>query len=240
MGSVWNGYPLRFDYAKKKLIDTAFRMLPVPPRSFADLGGVWGIDGAYSFYTLNTYPIDRAFLNDTDMMPTVREKQGAGKHLLLIEDDFGKRSTAERIGKVDAVYLFDVLLHQVNPDWNEILRLYAEQTSSCLIYNQQFIAGTNTVRLPDLGREESLEHVPMEPDSPGYKNLFERPYAMHPRYHKPYHDVHNVWQWRITDDDFVMVLEQLGFRPLYRKNHGRFNVFESFENHAFLFTRHMS
>jgi len=202
--------------------------------------GVWGIDGAYTFYTIRTYPIERAFLVDTDMTPIVRENQRTMKHLSLIEEDFGKRSTVERIGNVDAVFLFDVLLHQVDPDWDEILPLYADQTSSFLIYNQQFIAGTKTVRLPDLGREQDFEHVRMDADSPGYKNLFERPYEMHPRYRKPYRDVHNVWQWGITDDDLLAVMEKIGFRLLYRKNHGRFSDFTGFENHAFVFTRQMS
>ncbi len=35
---------------KLELIDLAFRTLPV--RSFADLGGLWGVDAGYTFYAL--------------------------------------------------------------------------------------------------------------------------------------------------------------------------------------------
>ncbi len=236
-GMVLHGYPFRFDYTKKELIDVAFTHLAWTPRSFADLGGVWGIDGAYTFYILRHYPIDRAVLADTDVTDKVREYQKRFDALVLLEGDFGDQRTVERIGQVDAVLLFDVLLHQVEPDWDEVLEMYAARTRCFLIYNQQFIAGTKTVRLPELGKEQYFQHVPMDPASPGYRNLFERPNEIHPRYNKRYGDVHNVWQWGITDDDMMVVLERLGFRVAFRKNYGQFSSFRSFENHAFVFVR---
>lgn len=236
-GALLHGYPFRFDYAKKELIDVAFTRLPHTLTSFADLGGVWGIDGAYTFYILRRYAIRRAVLVDTDVTARVREKAKRFDTLVLLEGDFGDRSTVERIGQTDAVLLFDVLLHQVKPDWDEILEMYAAHTRCFVIFNQQFVAGENTVRLPALGKEQYFAYVPMDPDSPGYRNLFERPDEIHPRYNKRYGDVHNVWQWGITDNDLVAMLERLGFRLAFRKNYGQFSTFRAFENHAFIFVR---
>ncbi len=35
--------------------------------SFADLGGVWGVNGGYTFYGMRHYRIKTAFLVDTDV-----------------------------------------------------------------------------------------------------------------------------------------------------------------------------
>ena len=45
------------------------------PRSFADLGGVWAVDGGYTFYALEKHEAERAFLVDTDFTPTVQRKR---------------------------------------------------------------------------------------------------------------------------------------------------------------------
>jgi len=236
-GALLHGYPLRFDYAKKELIDVAFTRPEHKPASFADLGGVWGIDGAYTFYILDRYPISRAVLVDTDVTDAVRRKRVRSHVLALVEGDFGDRATADRIGQVDAILMFDVLLHQVKPDWDEVIEMYSRQTQCFIIYNQQFIAGERTVRLPELGKAEYFKHVPMEPSSPGYSNLFERPNEIHPRYNKRYGDVHNVWQWGITDNDLLEVMKRVGYRLEFWRNYGQFSTFRSFENHGFIFVK---
>lgn len=240
LGWLMHGYPLRFDYGKKELIDLVFTDHVSRPASFADLGGIWGVDGAYTFYILKNYPVRRAVLVDTDVTAGTTRKQKRVEVLELIQGDFGKLAIAEHIGHVDAVVFFDVLLHQVSPDWNEVLEMYASRTECIVIYNQQFVVAEKTVRLPDLGKDEYFRHVPMDPAGRGYKDLFERPGMIHPRYNKPYRDVHNVWQWGITDGDLVSCMEGLGFRPVFQKNHGQFSSSPSFENHAFIFTKALS
>jgi hypothetical protein len=47
------------------------------------------------------------------------------KRLKLIEGNFGESSIAEQIESVYVIFLFDVLLHQVSPDWDEILEMYS-------------------------------------------------------------------------------------------------------------------
>lgn len=56
---------------KKDLIDFAF--LQQRFSSFADLGGVWGVDGAYTFYTLDNKKVTAAYLVDTDLTNKVIE-----------------------------------------------------------------------------------------------------------------------------------------------------------------------
>ncbi len=240
IGSFVSGFPFRFDYAKKELIDHAFRTIIPNAKSFADLGGVWRIDGSYTFYLLDNYEIESSFLVDTNITEAVLEKSKKYDNLVLVRDNFGDPVVARTIGMVDAILVFDVLLHQVKPDWNEILEMYSPVTSCFIVYNQQFIRSDATVRLPDLGSEKYFEHVRMDPDNVAYQNLFSKPNEIHPQHNRPWRDVHNVWQWGITDRDLIDTMARLGFRMVHRKNHGRFSNFRSFENHAFIFLKSTS
>ncbi len=238
-GCALHGYPLKFDYTKKRLIDSAFRLVVPAPRSFADLGGVWGIDGAYTFYILDNHPISSAFLVDTDFTEFVRTKSRHYQNLLLLNQNFADRSLPERIGHVDAIVLFDVLLHQVKPDWNEVLEMYAPATNCFIIYNQQIIGQDRSVRLLDLGFDKYFELVRVNRKSALYRNLEENPDKPHPAHGRAWRDIHNVWQWGITDGDLVHMLERLGYEMIYQKNWGQFSNFKRFENHAFIFRKRL-
>ena len=69
----------------------------------------------------------------------------------------------DQVGRVDAIFLFDVLLHQVAPDWDTILEMYAKNVRVFGIYNQQWTGADTTVRLLDLGEEEYFRNVPVDP-----------------------------------------------------------------------------
>ena len=236
-GRILHGYPLAFNPDKRELLDRAFRDLPAGQRSFADLGGVWGIGAAYTFYLMDHHRPTRGVLVDTNFTPAVRDRSQRHPALELIHANFGDAAVPERVGPVGFVMFFDVLLHQVRPDWDEVLRRYAPITRRFVIFNQQFIAGDRTVRLVDLGMEEYFRHVRFDPALPGYRELRETPDEINPEYGRTYRDVHNVWQWGITDADLIARLSALGYRLTYHKNHGRFGDFPSFENHAFIFDR---
>jgi hypothetical protein len=60
---------------------------------------------------------------------------------------------------------------------------------------------------------------------------------LHPVYRKPWPDIHNIFQWAITDQDLRNVMTRLGFQEVYFRNHGRFSNLTAFENHAFVFLR---
>ncbi|BDZ69413.1 hypothetical protein [Methanobacterium ferruginis] len=221
---------------KLSIIDITFQKNP-SARSFADLGGVWGVDGGYTFYTLNKYPIKSAFLIDTNFNDAVTIKSQKHKNLTLIDSNFGEKSILKQLGKVNVIFLFDVLLHQVKPSWDEILKMYSSICNCFVIYNQQFIGSENTVRLLDLGFEEYFENIPHKKEDPTYKALFENMYEIHPQHQRIWRDIHNVWQWGITDSDLKSKMEDLGFDLQYYKNFGQFPNTETFENHAFIYKR---
>ncbi len=216
---------------KRSLIDRSFRELGV--RSFADLGGVWAVEAGYTFHALNRFRIARALLVDTGLTDAVRSHAGDYPELELVEQNFGDPKTIERIGSVDAVFMFDVLLHQVDPDWDDVLRMYAKATNAFLIVNPQYV-GTSTVRLIDLGREEYLRIVPSMPQ---HEEVFDKPNEIDPRYGRRWRDIHEIWQWGIVDADLDRVLAEEGFTPVFDRNAGSWFGLERFENRAVLYAR---
>src|SRR4029453_11163826 len=117
---------------KKQLIETACRTYKV--KSFADLGGVWAVDAGYTFYALNNFEISKTVLVDTNFTDEVLNRAPDYLNLEIIEGNFGQQETIEKVGDVDAAFFFDTLLHQVNPDWNQVLELYAPHVKYFLIF----------------------------------------------------------------------------------------------------------
>ena len=231
----------RFRVDKGELIDYAFARCSPRPASFADLGGVWGVQGEYTFYALEAHRPRGALLVDNKLTTEVVNKAERHQQLKLLKGNFGTESIASKVRGVDAIFLFDVLLHQVNPDWDRILEMYAGTAKYLLIYNQQW-TGEKTVRLLDLGPGESFRNTPREPTDRLYHNtlyqeLFDKMHELHPEHNRPWRDIYNVWQWGITDADLIATVEALGFRLQYYKNCGRFGQLPNFENHAFVFKR---
>lgn len=143
----------------------------------------------------------------------------------------------DRVGKVDGVFMFDTLLHQVEPDWDHILRMYAGVARILLIFNQQYTNLRTTTRLLDLGRDEYFRNVPHAPDEEPYKTYFQDLDAIHPQHRRPYRDIHNIWQWGIVDDDLTACANGLGFKMQFYKNCGQVQPLKNVENHAFVFSK---
>lgn len=158
----------RINKDKIELIDRAFSTLRI--QSFADLGGVWRVEGAYTFHALENYKIKSATLADLHLTAKVTDRAKLYPQLRLIQGNFGSEAVVEQIGGVDAILLFDVLLHQVLPDWDAVLESYANKVDTMLIYNQQWMGSDTTVRLLDLGEKEYLRNVPSGHDE--YNGLF--------------------------------------------------------------------
>lgn len=215
---------------KTRALDFALGRLGA--RSFADLGAVWAVDGGYSFHALRQHPIERAVLVDEDITPAVRREAARHPQLSLVTGNFGDPAMPARVGEVDAVILFDVLLHQVSPDWDEILAMYAQRASCLVVSNPQLTGAVETVRLIELGQERYEQLVP-----PGTypADLFERLDEPVPGRGRSWRDVHEVWQWGITDDALVDVVGRLGFEQVHSENMGRWRGLEHFEDHAFVF-----
>jgi len=67
--------------------------------------------------------------------------------------------------------------------------------------------------------------------------VYEHASEVHPEYKKPWKDIHNIFQWGITDDDLRSTMDGLGYCEAHYKNHGRFSDLPAFENHAFIFVK---
>lgn len=227
-------YP-KLNHAKMKLIDFACRNQKM--RSFADLGGVWNVDGGYTFYALQRHKIDKAVLVDTDLTPAVCEQTKAYPQLSVIRGNFGNADIPSQVGKVDGVFFFDTLLHQVNPDWNDVLRMYSNTARIFLIFNQQYTSFAKTTRLLDLGPDEYARNVPHSVDEEPYRTYLRDLDAIHPQHGRPYRDIHNIWQWAITDSDLIGRVSDLGFKQLFFENCGQFGNLPQVENHAFVFVK---
>ena len=230
------GYNIYVDTDKLRLIDQVFRFAQPTASSFADLGGVWKVNGAYSEYALKEHSLNRGFLVDTDFPSGLRERLSRDPRLQLINSDFTDPDLVSRIGKVDVVFLFDVLLHQANPSWDAVLSIYAGVAPCLAIYNQQYVLGDTSVRLTALPLKEYLAVAPRGREEV-YKYVYAHGDEIHPTYRKPWRDIHNIFQWGISDQDLRAKMRHLGFRELFFRNCGRFSNLAAFENHAFIFVR---
>jgi hypothetical protein len=220
---------------KLDLIDFAFSRFALV--SMADLGGVWGVQGAYTFQTLTKRSVQRACLVDTDLTEEVVARAAEFPALELISGNFGSPAVAAKIGKIDAVLLFDVLLHQVAPNWDDILAMYANQCRCFIVYNQQWVGEGDVVRLLELGEEEYFRNVPHNRSVPPYLELFERLDEIHPQHGRSWRDVHHIWQWGISDAALEKAMERLGFTLALKRNFGRFGRLDRFENHGFVYVK---
>jgi len=105
-----------------------------------------------------------------------------------------------------------------------------------VIYNQQYIQHADSVRLTDLPLAEYRSIAPAEREQV-YQYIYEHKDEIHPAYHKPWKDIHNIFQWGITDKDLRNVMSRLGFREVFYRNYGTFASSTAFENHGFVFVR---
>lgn len=223
---------------KLDLIDFAFQEVISNPQSFSDLGGVWNVEGGYTFYTLEKYPMKSGFLVDLFFTDEVKKRADSYDNLTMINGNFGDNKVLEQLNSVDAIFLFDVLLHQVNPNWDDILELYSSVTDCFVIYNQQFLSSENTVRLLDLGYDEYFENTPHNKDELTVNAVFDNMYEVHPTQERIWKDIPNVWQWGITDSDLVHKMDDLGYSLEYYKNIGKRDYqTENWEDHAFIFQK---
>ena len=201
--------------------------------SFADLGAVWVVEGGYTFHALGLPGIERGTLVDTGITDHVRRKAKEHPGLRLLEGNFGDAEMAKRVGPVDVVVMNDVLHHQVNPDWDDVLRIYAPYTRAFVVVQPQWTGGSETIRLLDLGKETYLANMPPEQIEIDFDNLHE----IHPKYNRPVRDIHEIWQWGVTDADLQRAATELGFRLTYWEHGGQWRMLERFDNIAYVFVR---
>jgi hypothetical protein len=228
-------YP-NLSLTKLGVIDFCFEQLG--SRSFADLGGVWGIDGAYARYAADAHAPERGVLVDENFSDRYLELEAKLPNLTHVTGNFGDRGVAESFGRVDLVMLFDVLLHQVAPDWDEVLGIYAPVCRRFAIVQPQW-NGLETVRLLELGEKEYLRSIPERDDAHAsiYDVLFDRLDQVNEQRGRPWRDVHDIWQWGITDADLIERMRTLGFGLRRFENTGPWQGLERFHEGVFVFDR---
>jgi hypothetical protein len=234
-GRLLARYP-NLSLTKLRLIDYCFEQLD--SRSFADLGGVWGIDGAYARYAADAHSPERGVLVDENFTDRYLELERKLPGLTHLPGNFGRRDVAEALGSVDVVMLFDVLLHQVDPDWDDVLALYAPGCRRFAIVQPQW-NGPETLRLLDLGEQDYIAAIPGGEAAHGsvYDGLFARLDDFNEQRGRPWRDVHDIWQWGITDRDLSAHMAELGFGLRLFENTGPWRGLERFHESAFLFDR---
>jgi hypothetical protein len=224
---------------KAALIDRAFKKFNVS--SFADLGACWAVNGGYTFHALSQHKIVSAYLADARITPLTKNRAREFSQLTLRQGDFRSQEIVQSIGEVDAVIMFDILLHQANPDWDECLERYAPNCRVFVIYNQNYIAARKTVRLIDLGLEAYLDHTPYK--GQGREDKVRGWFAKHDEirtgsfYRGKERDFPGFWQWGITDGDLILKLDQFGFELEFMENYGGWPQIPNIENHGFVFAK---
>lgn len=229
-------YDGNFQIIKKDVIDIAFSKLKI--NKIAELGCVWGVDGAYSRYISESYSPEKIIMVDALWNKDAIEKCSQHQSIEIVKGDFCQLDVVKSVGTVDAVIFFDILLHMVNPDWDSVLRMYADYTSSFLIVNPQYLASNVTMRLWDLDKEAYFQNVPHDPERPIYKRTMANPFEYDESQKKILRDSTYVWQWGITNSDLIDKLDRLGFELMFLKRgdiyYGRKRNFLDF---AFIFVK---
>ena len=171
--NLFKGFNLYDNPEKIKLIDKTFSLIDKSKYSFIELGGVWKVNGAYTKYTCSNYSIEKGYLIDTNFNSKTTKSIQNYPQIKMIHNDFGNKKLIKSLDKVDVIYFFDILLHQANPDWHEILLMYSAKARYFVIYNQQLITSHKSIRLTDLPIKEYRKVAPDRKD-----NFYEYVYTL--------------------------------------------------------------
>jgi hypothetical protein len=207
-------------------------------RSFADLGACWAVNAGYTFDLLDAYPIERAYVLDDRVTALSRERGMAYPQVRFVKGLLGEAATIAKVPDVDALIMFDILLHQVKPDWDEFLRLWAKKARVLVVYNQMWKKDARSVRFIERGRDWYKRNVHYTNEA-RLDAWFARHAESDPKTGRPVKDVYNFWQWGITTDDLVGHVRSLGFDLAFFESYGRFKPDAPgwIENEGFIFAR---
>ncbi|MDG2111601.1 MAG: hypothetical protein P8N02_03185 [Actinomycetota bacterium] len=190
-------------------------------RSLADLGACWGVNGGYLLHALELVDLERAVMVDGTITDLSRERGNQFPQVEFVEAPLGDQTTVDKVGKVDAAIMFDILLHQVDPDWPEFLERYSKNIDTLIIHNQGW-RGDESVRFPDFTVDEYLQRV-YQHDASTIQGWYDKHDEWHDQQQRPWRDVHNFWQWGITAKDLVGTLWDLGYALEAFENIGPFD-----------------
>lgn len=205
---------------KAALIDWAMERFEI--KSMVDLGGCWAVNGGYLLHAARGYGLERGVIVDGIMTQLTKERAKEFPQVELIAGALGAPKIVKKVGKVDAAIMYDILLHQVSPDWNEFLAAYAENVDTLIIFNQNWL-GPETIRFVDaFPAEEYVKRVP-HTNPAAVAEWYSRHEKRNRELKRPWRDIHYFWQWGITQKDLIGTLWDLGYRIDYLSSYGEYN-----------------
>ena len=204
------------------------------PTSLGDIGGIWGVDGGYGVYAKTVLGINEVQIIDSHWTDTA--KQACDNAGIKIVDSFVDTYLHDgRLDNTDCVCLFHFLLHQVSPDWREILRKLSFSVKIVLINNPQWIHGKAGFRLTELDSNEYFSLVPHSESEANYKDLYNAPLEIDPLHKKPRRDLHHFWQWAITNNDLITWMSSLNYELKYIRPSTLWSHNKHFQDYGFIF-----
>lgn len=205
-------------------------------RTFADIGGCWGVHAAYTVDVLSKNAIDKAYVADGNVNDQSRAAGRPYPQLEFREGLFNERSFIKPFPEVDVLLMYSILLHQANLDWDDFLESWSPKARVIVVYNQMW-KRDETVRFVDHGLDWYLENVYFT-NRQTIIDWFGRLDETHSSGRK-WRDMHHYWQVGITTEDLIAKMRSLGFRLDLFENFGPFHHRKTpwFQNEGFIFVR---
>jgi len=195
--------------SKLDLIDRAMQIYRV--RSMLDLGGCWGVNGGYIFHAIRNGNLDKAYLVDGHVTELTAERAREFPQLALHEAQLGDEASVHKVSHVDAIIMYDIILHQVAPDWDKFIEMWARRTNCLIIYNQNWTKADDVVRFVDQSVDWYIENVP-HGNMQAVREWYLEHHNDHPTLNRKWRDVHYFWQFGIPRSRLLSQIEALGFR----------------------------
>ena len=201
-----------------------------------DVGACWGGNGGYTFHALESGKIERALILDGEITDLTRKRAAGDPRIALVEGHIGDAELVAALPDCDAAIIFDVLLHQVAPDWDEFLLRYSGKVNHLVIWNQDWIGSDSSVRYVERGLAWYLENVG-EADEARIRRWFARHDDIAPRFGRPWRDVPDFWQWGIVSSELIDTMRKL-ILPRHFSNCGAWSErYPNIQQNAYLFSR---
>ncbi|MEA2879147.1 MAG: hypothetical protein QOF14_4343 [Hyphomicrobiales bacterium] len=225
---------LPINAVKADLISTATDRYGL--KSTIDVGACWGVNGGYTFHALAN-GIERATILDGHITDLTRERASGKPNIELREGDLGSADFIAALPRADAAIIFDVLLHQVAPDWDEFLARYSRKVDHFIIYNQDWIGDDESIRFIDRGLDWYLKNV-VGAGHERTREWFSRHNSFCSELGRPWRDVHMFWQWGIVDTELIGTMRRLGFKLDSFNNYGPWSPeYPKIQCDGYLFSR---
>jgi hypothetical protein len=223
---------MELDYSKLDLLCLANDLYK--PTSLCDIGGIWGVDGGYGVYAKTVLGIENVRIVDSHWTDTAKQccKDSGVK---IVDSFIDTYLNEDKLGIIDCVCLFHFLLHQVSPDWREILRQLSCSVKIVLINNPQWINGKAGFRLTELNSNKYFSLVPHSENEENYKDLYTAPLEIDALHRKPRRDLHHFWQWAITNNDLISWMNSLGYDLKYIRPGSVWSHNKHFQDYGFIF-----